>query len=129
MHMWSRPWAADGSEPSAARGGYAAERACAERALATALVRWSARFPGVPVDREIVSDLDLAPTIERASRRGRLLVAGIGRHGRFAELLYGSAGPGPVGLRSAPCPVVLVPEDWPAGGLASGHATTAAGPR
>jgi nucleotide-binding universal stress UspA family protein len=129
VHMWSRPWAADGSVPLVAAGGYAAERRTAERELAAALDRWSARFPTVPVDRLVVSDLDLAYTIERASRRGRLLVAGIGRHGRFSELLYGSAGPGPVGLRSAPCPVLFVPEGWPVAGAVPAHGTAGAGPR
>jgi hypothetical protein len=54
----------------------------------------------------------MAYTIERASRRGRLLVAGIGRHGRFAELLYGALSPNPGALQRATCPVVIVPSAW-----------------
>jgi hypothetical protein len=48
--------------------------------------------------------------LERASRRGRLLVAGMGGNGRFAELLYGSLGTSL--LRQAACPVLLVPHGW-----------------
>jgi hypothetical protein len=73
------------------------------------------RFPDVPVERLVVADLEMAYTIERASRRGRLLVAGIGRGGRFAELLYGSLSPASRGPRSSTCPVVLVPAGWPVG--------------
>ncbi|MFC7277699.1 universal stress protein [Paractinoplanes rhizophilus] len=113
VHMWARPGAADGWAPVVARGGYADERRAAADRLSVALAEWSERFPEVTVEQLVVSDLDLACTVERASRRGRLLVAGIGRHGRFAELLYGTAGAGPVGLRSSTCPVVLVPTGWP----------------
>jgi nucleotide-binding universal stress UspA family protein len=109
VHMWTRPGAAEGSAPVIAAGGYATERAAAAEELADALAGWSVRYPEVRVDQLVVPDLDMHYTIERASRRGRLLVAGIGRHGRFAELLYGSLGPGPGGLRLATCPVVLVP--------------------
>lgn len=108
VHMWNRPWAADGSLPVVAAGGFAHERRDAARRLARALDRWRPSFPEVPVEQLIVSDLDLACTVERASHRGRLVVAGMGGHGRFAELLYGSAA-----RRSAQCPVVLVPEGWP----------------
>lgn len=124
LHMWIRPGAAEGSAPVIAAGGYAAERAVADRELAEALAGWSARFPEVQVDTLVVSDLDMAYTIERASRRGRLLVAGIGRHGRFAELLYGSVGLRPLGLRLATCPVALVP----AGRPIAGSAATRVGP-
>jgi nucleotide-binding universal stress UspA family protein len=114
MHMWSRPGAAEGAAPVIVAGGYATERREAEQALAEALAGWSVSFPEVPVERLVVNDLDLAYTMERASRRGRLLVAGIGRHGRFAELLYGSFTPSPRASHSATCPVVLVPIGWPA---------------
>jgi len=112
VHMWTRPGAAEGAVPAVVAGGYAAPRREAEQALAEAVAVWSARLPDVPVDRLVVHDLDMAYTIERASRRGRLLVAGIGRHGRFAELLYGSFGPSPGAMRKATCPVVLVPSGW-----------------
>jgi len=114
VHMWTRPGAVDGPVPVVVPGGYGTERRRAERALAEALAGWSARFTEVPVERLVVSDLDMAYTIERASRRGRLLVAGIGRHGRFAELLYGSLGPGPGTLSRATCPVLLAPAGWAA---------------
>jgi len=113
IHMWTRPGAADGPVPAVVAGGYAAERRQAEETLAEAVAGWSARFPDVAVDRLVVPDLDMAFTIERASQRGRLLVAGIGRRGRFAELLYGAFAPGPGALRRATCPVVLVPPGWP----------------
>jgi hypothetical protein len=123
VHMWTSPRAADGSVPVVAPGGYATERRAGNNALAEALADWQVRFPGVPVERLVVSDLEMAYTIERASRRGKLLVAGIGRGGRFAELLYGSSSPARLGPRSATCPVVLVPAGWtgcgePAGGRA-----------
>jgi nucleotide-binding universal stress UspA family protein len=113
VHMWTRPSAAEGSAPAVVAGGYATERQAAEQALAQALAGWSGTIPKVAVERLVVNDLDLAYTIERASRRGRLLVAGIGRHGRFAELLYGSFNPGPRAAHPATCPVALVPPDWP----------------
>jgi nucleotide-binding universal stress UspA family protein len=113
VHMWTRPGAAEGTAPVIAKGGYADERRAADDGLAEALDRWAGQFPEVTAERLVVSDLDMACTVDRASRRGRLLVAGIGRHGRFAELLYGSAGVGPVGPRGASCPVVLVPAAWP----------------
>jgi nucleotide-binding universal stress UspA family protein len=115
VHMWTRPGAEEGSVPVIVPGGYATERQEAAELLAAALAEWSPRFPEVAVEPLVVHDLDLAYTVGRASRRGRLLVAGIGRHGRFAELLYGSPGPGKVGLRQATCPVVLVPAGWRAG--------------
>jgi hypothetical protein len=115
VHMWMRPGAADGSAPVIVPGGYAAERKAAEQALTTALGDWPRRFPEVPVERLVVSDLDMAYTIAGASRRGRLLVAGIGRHARFAELLYGWAGMSAAGLQRTTCPVVLVPPAWASG--------------
>jgi nucleotide-binding universal stress UspA family protein len=113
VHMWTRPSDATGRTPVVVRGAYAGQRRAAEAQLADGLAEWSQRFPDVAVERLVVSDLDLECTIDRASRRGRLLVAGIGRHGRFAELLYGT---GPVGLRGSTCPVVLVPAGWPVPG-------------
>jgi nucleotide-binding universal stress UspA family protein len=128
VHMWTRPGAAEGFAPVIAAGGYATERAAAEEALSEALAVWCARFPEVRVDRLVVHDLDMAYTIARASRRGRLLVAGIGRHGRFAELLYGSLGAGPGGSRQATGPVVLVPAGWVVGDEAVPHGPAVAGP-
>ena len=119
VHMWTRPGASEGVVPVVVAGGYAAERREAERALVEAVAGWSVRFPDVVVERLVVHDLDMAYTIERASRRGRLLVAGIGRHGRFAELLYGSLSPNPAAVHRATCPVVIVPSAWPARDLTS----------
>jgi nucleotide-binding universal stress UspA family protein len=113
IHMWTRPGAAEDAVPAVVAGGYAVERRAAENALAEAVDGWSRRFPEVAVDRLVVHDLDMAYSIERASTRGRLLVAGIGRHGRFAELLYGSLGFSSGVSRRATCPVALVPAQWP----------------
>jgi nucleotide-binding universal stress UspA family protein len=126
VHMWTRP--EDEPSPLVVASGYATERAAAEQNLADVLVDWSARFPGVPVDRLVVRDLELGYTIDRASRRGRLLVAGIGQQGRFAELLYGSQRRG--NPNQAICPVVLVPGGWPVakrGSLAGAGRPNAAG--
>ncbi|MFC6605807.1 universal stress protein [Amorphoplanes digitatis] len=109
VHMWTRRGSEDGPRPAVVAGGYSVERREAERALAEALAGWAAPYPHVPIDRLAVPDLDMGYTIERASQRGRLLVAGIGRHGRFAEWLYGSAGPSRTAVRVVACPVVLVP--------------------
>ncbi|MEU7909369.1 universal stress protein [Actinoplanes sp. NPDC049118] len=115
VHMWTRQGSEDGPAPAVVAGGYAVERREADRTLAEALACWTARYPYVPIERLVVHDLDMGYTIERASRRGRLLVAGIGRHGRFAESLYGSAGPSRSALGAVACPVVLVPAGWQAG--------------
>ena len=58
----------------------------------------------------MLQDLDIAYTVERAARRGQLLVAGMGRNGRVAELLYGLFGQALT--RQAPCPVLLTPFGW-----------------
>jgi nucleotide-binding universal stress UspA family protein len=107
VHVWS---AADHTGPSPAPAGYAAARDEADRVLAEALAGWRTRYPDVEVTRLVLHDLDVAYTLERASRRGRLLVAGTGRHGRFAELLYGSLDVSM--LRTAASPVLLVPPAW-----------------
>ena len=109
VHVWSH---ASVRATSPAQGGYVAERQSAERQLAKELSEWSEAFPAVVVERVVVHDLDIAYTIERASRRGRLLVAGMGRNGSFAEMLYGSISLGIA--RQALCPVLLVPPGWPA---------------
>lgn len=128
IHMWTRPATPDGPAPPIAAGGFAPQRREAERVLAEALARWTAEFPGVPVEPLVVHDLEMGYTIERASRRGQLLVAGIGRHGRFAELLYRSLSP--AAMRAAACPVVLVPTGWTADDQAAAHGgPIAAGPR
>jgi nucleotide-binding universal stress UspA family protein len=109
VYVWTRPVDRADSRLAAA-AGYAADRQEAERHLAEALAGWTRDYPDVPVERLALHDLDVAYTLERASRRGRLLVAGMGSNGRFAELLYGSLGLALV--RQAVCPVMLVPSDW-----------------
>ena len=110
VHVWTRDPA---GETSPVRGGgYVAQRQSAERRLAEELADWAEAFPAVLVERVVVHDLDIAYTIERASRRGRLLVAGMGRNGSFAEMLYGSVSVAMA--RQAMCPVLLVPPAWPA---------------
>lgn len=108
VHVWTT--GRDASSPAAVVSGYVADRQAAERQLAEALVGWASSYPDVAVERLVLHDLDVAYTLERASRRGRLLIAGMGRHSRFAELLYGSLGAALV--RQAPCPVLLVPYGW-----------------
>jgi nucleotide-binding universal stress UspA family protein len=110
VHVWTRPTGRDASSPAAVVAGYAADRQAAERQLAEALAGWASSYPDVAVERVVLHDLDVAYTLERASRRGRLLIAGMGRHSRLAELLYGSLGAALV--RQAPCPVLLVPCGW-----------------
>jgi nucleotide-binding universal stress UspA family protein len=119
VHMWNQPGA------RAAGGSNAAARRDADRRLAEALAGWSCRYPDVEVERLLLHDLDLAYTLERASRRGRLLVAGMGSSGRFVELLYDSLGSALA--RPAGCPVLLVPAGWSAthGGRMPDRAATA----
>jgi nucleotide-binding universal stress UspA family protein len=94
VHVWS---------------GESDDEPAAEERLTAALAGYPERFRQVGVDRLVIRDLDVAYTVERASQRGRLLVVGMGEHGRFAELLYGSLVP----ARRTPCPVLLVPRDRP----------------
>jgi nucleotide-binding universal stress UspA family protein len=110
VHVWTLPTGRDASSPASVGAGHAAERQAAERQLAEALAGWESSYPDVAVERVLLHDLDVAYTLERASRRGRLLIAGMGRHSRFAELLYGSLGAALV--RRAPCPVLLIPYGW-----------------
>jgi nucleotide-binding universal stress UspA family protein len=110
VHVWSRG-AARNTSPTPG-DSHVAERQSAEHRLARELSEWSTAFPDVGVERVAVHDLDIGYTLERASRRGRLLVAGMGRNGSFAEMLYGSVSLAMA--RQAPCPVLLVPPGWPA---------------
>ncbi|WP_433716828.1 universal stress protein [Actinoplanes sp. CA-051413] len=89
------------------------EASMADRQLAEALAGWAWAYPDVVVERLIVPDVDLGYTLQRAARRSRLLVAGMGRTGRFAELVYGSLGI--AAMRGAVCPVLLVPPAWRSG--------------
>jgi nucleotide-binding universal stress UspA family protein len=111
VHVWTHR-TGQGTARSTVMAGYAADRSAADHRLAGALAAGAAAYPDVAVERLVLHDLDVAYTLERASQRGRLLVAGMGRNGRFAELLYGSLGLSMM-CRSA-CPVLLVPEGWAA---------------
>jgi nucleotide-binding universal stress UspA family protein len=111
VHVWTHP-TGHGTSRSTVVADYAASRDEADRRLAEALTGSAAAYPDVVAERLVLHDLDVAYTLERASQRGRLLVAGMGRNGRFAELLYGSLGLSM--MRSSACPVLLVPERWEA---------------
>jgi len=112
IHVWTHPGGPDGIPVATPAVAYPADRQRAERALAEALAGWAWSHPDVEVERVVLHDLDVAYTLERAARRGRVLVAGMGRTGRFAEMLYGTLG---LSLgRAAPCPVLLIPPGWPA---------------
>lgn len=110
VHVWTHPAGQGAASPVALSAAYAEDRREADVRLVGALAGWASRFPDVTVERLVLHDLDVAYTLERASRRGRLLVAGMGRNGRFAELLYGSLGLAL--MRQAVCPVLLVPSGW-----------------
>ncbi|MEU8233191.1 universal stress protein [Actinoplanes sp. NPDC048967] len=99
-----------GPEVSAGEGGRGADRAQADRQLAEALAGWAWTYPDVVVERLIVQDTDIGYTLQRAAGRSRLLIAGMGRTGRFAELVYGSLGI--AAMRAAVCPVLLIPPAW-----------------
>lgn len=110
VHVWSAAPGSAGSTRSPVRAGYVAARDEADRTLAESLAGFSTQYPDVEVNRLVLHDLDLAYTLDRASSRGRLLVAGSGRHGRVAGMLYGSLDVSM--LRTAACPVMLVPPGW-----------------
>jgi nucleotide-binding universal stress UspA family protein len=76
-----------------------------------ALARWSEVWPEVAVEQLVISEPEIAYTLERASRRSRLLVAGRGRKGWITELLYSVNRFSTAGRRM--CPVLLIPPGWP----------------
>jgi len=123
VHVWTHPSGREATR-STVIADYAADRGQADRRLAEALAGSAAAHPDVMVERLVLHDLDVAYTLERASQRGRLLVAGMGRNGRFAELIYGSLGLSM--MRRSACPVLLVPDHWPAP-LLRDHAPTVPG--
>ncbi|GAA3336557.1 universal stress protein [Amorphoplanes nipponensis] len=90
-----------------------ADRARTDRHLAEALAGWAWTYPDVVVERLIVQETEIGYTLQRAARRSRLLVAGMGRTGRFAEIVYGSLGD--AAMRGTVCPVLLVPPGWSVG--------------
>ncbi|GIF13704.1 hypothetical protein Ate01nite_37360 [Actinoplanes teichomyceticus] len=92
-------------------GGDAGERRAVTESLAAALVVWSCRLPQVTVEPLVVPEVEVPYTLARASRRGRLLVAGTGGRGELTELIRGPAGQ--PGSHDRLCPVLLVPPQWP----------------
>ncbi|RSM68078.1 hypothetical protein DMB66_14290 [Actinoplanes sp. ATCC 53533] len=110
-------------EASTSGGDHVIGHAQADRHLAEVLAGWAWTYPDVVVDRLITQEFEVTYTLQRAALRSRLLVAGMGRTGRFAELVYGSLGTS--AMRGAVCPVLLVPPGWRA--LSAGEkASTAA---
>jgi nucleotide-binding universal stress UspA family protein len=110
VHVWTHPAGRGATTAEGYRADYAASRDEADRQLAEALAGWAGRYPDLSVERLVLHDLDVAYTLERAARRGRLLVAGMGGNSRFAELLYGSLSLSL--MRTTACPVLLVPTGW-----------------
>ncbi|MEV4642933.1 universal stress protein [Actinoplanes sp. NPDC049548] len=108
LHVWA--YSGDGPITGTSGVAFTAARRDAQARLDDEMAGWTARFPDVDVERLLVHDVGIGYTLERASRRARLLVAGMGRSGRFVELLYGSLG-GALQHRTA-CPVLLVPSGW-----------------
>ncbi|MEV4281363.1 universal stress protein [Actinoplanes xinjiangensis] len=98
VHVW-RP------EHSAADDD--AGRAAAEGLLDAALNACGSLQSSVPVTRLLISEAEIAYTVERAAWRGRLLVVGMGHKGWAVEALYRSGGVASTGRRL--CPVLLVP--------------------
>ncbi|MEU4421682.1 universal stress protein [Actinoplanes sp. NPDC024001] len=82
--------------------------------LTASIATWTAVWPDVPCEPLVIGEAELAYTLDRASRRGRLLVAGRGRKGWFVETLYSIGSIAPGGRQQ--CPVLLVPPGWPVTG-------------
>ncbi|MFC7530071.1 universal stress protein [Actinoplanes sp. GCM10030250] len=102
VHVWSRP--ESGLTDSD-------ERRAANDRVTCSLSAWDTTWPDVPVRRLLIEPNDVEYTLDRASQRGRLVVAGLGRKGWVVEALYsgGAVRPSRHGL----CPVLLVPPGWP----------------
>jgi nucleotide-binding universal stress UspA family protein len=79
--------------------------------LAAALADWSARYPGVEIRPEVRHGRDVAQTLAAAAGDARLLVVGAGPGSALVELVRGSVSRGV--LRTAGCPVAVVPEPAP----------------
>jgi len=107
LHVWGDPENRAAMHAAESASIVAVGRRQAEKRLADALADALAAYPEMPVEQVVLRDLDVAYTVERAARRGQILVVGMGPHGRLAELLYGSLGQSLT--RHAPCPVLVVP--------------------
>lgn len=102
VHVWAP------GEPVADTAGGRRE---VEDRLTESIAGWRAAWPDVALERLVITESDIAYTLDRASRRGRLLIAGRGRKGWFVETLYNVGGISPGGRQQ--CPVLLVPPGWP----------------
>jgi nucleotide-binding universal stress UspA family protein len=83
-----------------------------EDRVTAALAAGAGAGPDVTVNRLVISDAEVGYRVERASHRGRLLVAGRGRKGWLVEMLYELGRSSPSERRL--CPVLLLPPGWPA---------------
>ena len=124
VHVWTPPGTRGATAVAAVDAGCVIDCHAAERQLAEAPAGWAWSYPDVPVDRVVLPDPAAADVLDRAARRGRRLIAGIGRVGRFAELLYHA--PSSASQRSATCPVLLIPHGWPLPAPPRPHTATAA---
>jgi nucleotide-binding universal stress UspA family protein len=110
VHAWRLPPAGQDRHPLPLAARDPARREATET-LDAALVDWSWRLPHVGVERLVVPDRDVGYTVDRASRRARLLVAGFGGRGGLTDMIRD-----PAGRTASPhhaCPVLLVPPGWP----------------
>jgi nucleotide-binding universal stress UspA family protein len=98
VHVWT---------PQRGTAGRDAGRAAAEGRLDAALNACGSVRPHVAVTRLLISEDEIAYTVEQAAWRGRLLVAGMGHKGWAVEAIYRSGGVVSTGRRL--CPVLLVP--------------------
>jgi hypothetical protein len=83
----------------------------AEDRVTAALAAGAGAGLDVVVNRLVITDAEADYTVQRASRRGRLLVAGRGHKGWLVEMLYHLGRSSPSERRL--CPVLLVPPGWP----------------
>ncbi|WP_436535758.1 universal stress protein [Actinoplanes sp. HUAS TT8] len=110
VHAWHRPADRQQQHPFPVTSNDPRPGTVAEP-LVAALIAWSWRLPQVTAHPLVVPDLDAPYTLNRASRRARLLVAGIGGRGELTGLI--AAPVSSPGGRLGPCPVLLVPPAWP----------------
>jgi nucleotide-binding universal stress UspA family protein len=101
VHLWT---------PGESTADSGDRRREADERLTAAVDGGTGVWPEVTVNRLLIGEPEAAYTLERALRRGRLLVAGRGRKGWFVETLYDAGGTWLGGRRL--CPVLLVPPGW-----------------
>jgi nucleotide-binding universal stress UspA family protein len=111
VHIWS-----------STRADKTGDRAAAEARLTETLARVHNRRPYVAAEQVLIPETAIGYTVQRASRRSRLLVAGTGRKGWSVEAVCSAyANPGP----QHRCPVLLVPPGWTSAGRPTAAAATA----